>query len=267
MLRYNKRVYNLTIHIYSQPVTRRKISNTNMAAKEHVNLYTFLESKATPVERETFADTWSFYLRNVLGLSRDSRHVWPYDLEFALRSGLVRIGKQMFGKSRSNESSQATEGDKQRETESASKGDTDEPHVNQSSLSVEQSGDNAKNDENSQTVDDRELVSLTLEDFQQWLTARESNENVQDIPASIVSSISDGSLVDPLSFPDDSQVYQSWKVISKAIETIDQGVSNIELQTRRIQRQNNTLARDIERLRKIVYVQDQFVSKFSVVSQ
>lgn len=223
-------------------------------------MYTFLENRATPVERETFASTWSFYIRNVLGIAKESRHVWPFDVEFALRSGLVRIGKQMFHTSSDNSSNTSKPEANTSEPISPKNEPTQLAENGQSSEGVQVE----TKETSSEVANDRALVALTLEDFQQWLSVREPNENVQDVPASVVSSINDGSLVDPLSFPDDSQVYQSWKVISQAIETMDQGVSNIELQTRRIARQNNTLARDIERLRKITYVQDQFVSKFSI---
>lgn len=200
---------------------KTKNEKTRMQRKgtPKANLYTFLESRGSESDRAAFTDGWSFYLRNVLGIAKESRHVWPYNPDFALKSGLVRVGRQLFG---------------------------------------EAADTNASRNERT--------ARMTLDDFERWFDTGESISGVdaQDIPGTVRDAINNGSLTDPLSFPDDSQIYRSWKAISAAIETIDQGGSNIELQTRRVQRQNNTLARDIERLGRVIYVQDQFVSKFSL---
>lgn len=181
---------------------------TTMAdtTKQSTTLLEFLNNEASPEERTAFTDSWQWYIRQVLGVTRESRHVWPYNIDFALRATLANITEAFT------------------------------------------SSDN-------------------LDDALNALDERNRNtDGFANVPGTIGEMIEETKVKDPYSFPDDSMVYRNWKTINSVIPIIDQSISNLELQTRQLTKKNAETTAQIDRIGKLIFVQNGFVEKFKLVA-
>lgn len=181
---------------------------TTMAdtTKQSTTLLEFLNNEASPEERTAFTDSWQWYIRQVLGVTRESRHVWPYNIDFALRATLANVTEAFT------------------------------------------SNDN-------------------LDDALNALDERNRNtDGFANVPGTIGEMIEETKVKDPYSFPDDSMVYRNWKTINSVIPIIDQSISNLELQTRQLTKKNAETTAQIDRIGKLIFVQNGFVEKFKLVA-
>lgn len=67
---------------------------TNTTADTTVRSSTLLEfvnNELDDDERAEFGNAWPWYIRQVMGVTRESRHVWPYNIDFALRATLANV--------------------------------------------------------------------------------------------------------------------------------------------------------------------------------
>jgi hypothetical protein len=98
-------------------------------------------------------------------------------------------------------------------------------------------------------------------------TARRKKRGTADVPGYLVEMIDDQKLKDPCGFPDDSVIYRKWKAIITEVGTIKQASVNVETRTRSVEAQNQGLVNDINKLAKLLYVQEQNKDKFDIVSR
>lgn len=161
-------------------------------------------------ERTEFADAWPWYIRRSMGVGKMSRHVWPYNVDFALRSKLA---------------------------------------------SINNNGNN-----NATTLD-----ALITEAFDR--DNDDNDDNIVDVPGAITIENMTSRVGDPYAFPNDSAVYRTWKTVNAAVPIIDEAISNLEQQTRRLTAKNEQLVEQIDRMTRLTFVQNGFIEKFKLVAE
>lgn len=62
--------------------------------QQSYTLIDFVNNEATRAEKTEFADSWPWYIRLVMGVSKTSRHVWPYNVSFMLRAALANLHRE-----------------------------------------------------------------------------------------------------------------------------------------------------------------------------
>lgn len=118
----------------------------------------------------------------------------------------------------------------------------------------------------SKSLNDLKLLNsgMQFDEFMLLLdqSSRSMKRGTADVPGYISETIEAFRLHDPYGFPDDSSIYREWKAISTAVGTIKQASLNIESRTRATEAANRTLTDEIDKLTKLLYVQQQFKDKF-----